>query len=255
MQLLDNIKQYASERPNQIAIQNDNCRKSVLTYEELDRFSDMLAEYINKNVPQDKTPIIVYGNKNPYMVVSFLACVKAAHPYCPIDTSVPKERVGAIIEMIQPHMILATEVLDANFLQILPLEEVMEICKSKNSKNNIVPRIHDEDTFYILFTSGSSGEPKGVKITAECIDRFLQWSEAMVMPYQCDNFVFLNQSPFSFDLSVMDVYTSLYTGGMLYIIDDTIQANFKHMLQALEKSKAVIWVSTPSLADMCLMMV
>lgn len=253
MQLLDKIKQYANEKPKQIAVQNVTCQKKVLTYEELNYFSDVLAEYINKNVPQDKSPIIVYGNKNPYMLVIFLACAKSAHPYCPIDTSMPKERVMAIIEMIQPHRILATEVLDVDFLPILSLEEITEICAVKNSKNDIALRIHDDDLFYILFTSGSTGKPKGVEITAGCIDRFLQWSESMVRPYQCGDFVFLNQSPFSFDLSVMDVYTSLYTGGTLHIIDDTIQANFKHMLQALGKSDAVIWVSTPSLADMCLM--
>lgn len=252
MQLLENIKRYAQESPERIAVRNDSCQETILTYEALEHFSDMLAAYIYQNVPKDKSPIIVYGNKNPYMLVIFLACIKTAHPYCPIDTTTPQERMADMIEMIQPHIVFATEPLQNDFLQIIPLEEIVQICNEQKDKK-IASVIQGEDIFYILFTSGSTGKPKGVEITAGCIDRFLQWSEAMVRPYQDDDFIFLNQSPFSFDLSVMDVYTSLYTGGTLYIIDDTIQDKFKRVLQAMEQSGAVVWVSTPSLVDMCLM--
>lgn len=252
MQLLDHIKRYAKENPRRIAVRNDSCREAILTYEALEYFSDVLAAYIYQNVPKDRSPIIVYGNKNPYMLVIFLACAKTAHPYCPIDTSVPQQRALDIIETIKPQIVFATEPLQNDFLQIVPLEEIVQICNGQKDKE-IAPVIQGEDIFYILFTSGSTGKPKGVEITADCIDRFLQWSESMVQPYQGDNFIFLNQSPFSFDLSVMDVYTSLYTGGTLYIIDDAIQDKFKRVLQAMERSGAVVWVSTPSLADMCLM--
>lgn len=253
MQLLENIKQYAQECPKRIAVRNDSCREAVLTYEALERFSNVLAAYINQNVPKDKSPIIVYGNKNPYMLVIFLACMKAAHPYCPVDTSMPRERVRDIMETIQPHIVFAAESLQDDFFSVIPLEEIVRICNGEQDCGNIIPAIQGDDIFYILFTSGSTGKPKGVEITAGCIDRFLQWSESMVKPYQGDDFVFLNQSPFSFDLSVMDVYTSLFTGGTLYIIDDAIQDKFKRVLQAMEQSEVVVWVSTPSLADMCLM--
>lgn len=253
MQLLENIKQYAQESPKRIAVRNDSCQNAVLTYEELEHFSNVLATYINQTVPQDKSPIIVYGNKNPYMLVIFLSCVKTAHPYCPIDTSIPEERALDMMKTLQPQIVFATEPLQNDSVPIIQLEDIVRVCNGKKDDGGAIPLIQGGDPFYILFTSGSTGTPKGVEITADCIDHFLQWSESMVQPYQGDDFVFLNQSPFSFDLSVMDVYTSLYVGGTLYIIDDAIQDKFKRVLQAMEQSRAVIWVSTPSLADMCLM--
>ena len=63
---------------------------------------------------------------------------------------------------------------------------------------------------------------------------------------------FMNQAPFSFDLSVMDLYTSLVCGGTLYTMDKKMQSDYSEMLGFLEQSEIEIWVSTPSFADMCL---
>ena len=64
--------------------------------------------------------------------------------------------------------------------------------------------------------------------------------------------VFLNQAPFSFDLSVMDLYTCLAMGGTLYCLGKTVQSDYARLMQALGESHTSVWVSTPSFADMCL---
>lgn len=251
MKLLDQIRAHSINVPARTAIADYHGQS--FTYAQLEQYSDRIAGYLQERIPNDKSPIVVYGDKNPYMLVIFLACVKVAHPYCPLDTSVPQERALDVLESIEPHIVFATEPFQHEHWDFVPLEEIVRICSCEKSKNNVVCTLEDKDVFYILFTSGSTGKPKGVEITARCIDRFLQWSETLVQLYQGEDFIFLNQSPFSFDLSVMDIYTSLYMGGTLRIIDDGIQANFKRMLQALGQSDAVVWVSTPSLVDMCLM--
>ena len=102
-----------------------------------------------------------------------------------------------------------------------------------------------------FFTSGSTGEPKGVIITAGCLDAFLAWMLAE-HSFGEGREVFLNQAPFSFDLSVMDLYLSLATGGTLYSITRREVADFKSLYRSLDASGVTAWVSTPSFAQLCL---
>ena len=167
-----------------------------------------MAEYLYAAVPQDKTPIIVYGHKNPYMIVAFLACVKSGHPYCPIDISNPDVRTEKIINSVQPHVILSTESVSfSTDIPICTLDDIIHITRKKAIKVNYTVKM--EDVFYIIFTSGSTGNPKGVQITAECLDNFLEWSSTLGEGHlkQKRQLTYLNQAPFSFDLSVMDLYT------------------------------------------------
>lgn len=89
-----------------------------ITWQELDDLSGRLAATLHKNL-KSENPIIVYGHKDPYMLVCFLACVKAGRAYCPIDASVPLNRVEMIIEEVEPELVLSTELLPIEFEKLL----------------------------------------------------------------------------------------------------------------------------------------
>ena len=97
MNILKKIQEYACRRPEQIAIR---CGDSALTYGELWNYSDGLAAWFLQTQGDDRSPVAVYGHKDPWMLVCFLACVKAGRGYCPIDRSVPQTRVEMILQAV-----------------------------------------------------------------------------------------------------------------------------------------------------------
>ena len=254
MTILEKIKENASKRSGQfMMLEKTLDHTKSLTWKQLDDYSDYLAFWMNERL-ETKTPIIVYGHKNPMMIVCFLACVKTGRAYCPIDINVPAPRIEAIISEVNPEMILSTETLEIQSNRIIiGLNDLLRIVNEE--KERISPNlfVKPEDVFYIIFTSGSTGVPKGVQITRDCLDHFIQWAINLGNGVKDEKeYIFINQAPFSFDLSVMDLFLCLYTGGTLWALPKEIQSDMKQLYQSLQESKANVWVSTPSFADVCL---
>ncbi|AVQ40690.1 D-alanine--poly(phosphoribitol) ligase subunit 1 [Clostridium botulinum] len=249
MNFIEKLSIYA-EDPNKVA---QIYRESVMTYKELNEKSDALACYIIKKYGEDKTPILVYGHKQHEMIISFLACVKAGHPYIPIDSSLPQERLIDIIESSRVKMILSVGNLSVKFPD-LNVKTISEINKVFLQYRDQIPnpsfRVSKDDTYYIIYTSGSTGKPKGVQITLGCLESFIKWGLKLSKPKEKD--IFMNQAPFSFDLSVMDLYLSLASGSTLFSIDKDMISNLKELFEYLKGSNITTWVSTPSFAEMCL---
>lgn len=283
MDILKQIQECAKQYPQRIAFRR-GCEDAI-SYGELWDYSERLAAWLMEHADEDRTPMAVYGHKHPWMLVCFLACVKSGRAYCPIDISVPDARVEATLAALPSRYVLATEELcaDVGEKQVLGLDALRHILgdedgfwrgaeqkqtdsatgKEKIGFNtdgkeilHVIAEenwVHGNETYYIIFTSGSTGTPKGVQITADCLNYYLDWSTGLgSSPEAKQGQVFLNQAPFSFDLSVMDLYTSLASGGTLYCLEKTVQSDYRALLQGLAASKAQVWVSTPSFADVCL---
>ena len=212
-----------------------------------------MAAYLDSRLEGSKTPVVVYGHKDPYMLVCFLACVKSGRAYCPVDISVPAERIKDIIEVTKSPVILAVNPLPFNTSDVMDLNKIKDESHTHKTALSKDKYVGSDDIFYIIFTSGSTGKPKGVCITEDCLYNFVNWAVTLtnINPLNKKT-VFLNQAPFSFDLSVMDLFLSLYTGGTLFCLDKTTQTNPTALMSALQASNAEVWVSTPSFANLCL---
>lgn len=107
------------------------------------------------------------------------------------------------------------------------------------------------DNFYIIFTSGTTGAPKGVQISHDNLMSFVQW---VLADFGIKNGMhFLAQAPFSFDLSVFSLYPSLVSGGVLEPLEKATIQNFRELFSVLPQLNLNVWVSTPSFIDICLM--
>ena len=233
MNLIQRIDHWATAAPEAIAhLSGDN----TLTYGELRRRSDGLASYLTKRFSDDRRPIAVLGHREPEMLIAFLGAVKSGRPYVPIDIALPQTRIDQILA-------------SSNAALTLTPDQIRQFSTGE-LRGPTIP-VEKNDPFYILFTSGSTGEPKGVIITLACLEHFISWMLAE-QQFSKGAEVFLNQAPFSFDLSVMDLYCSLVTGGTLFSISRDLIENPKKLYRALASSGVTTWVSTPSFAQMCL---
>ncbi len=228
---IDNWGVVAPDRPAHIS------EGQILTYGELRAQSDVLAAWLENGLGDNRSPVAVKGHKESEMLVAFLGAVKSGRPYVPIDTSIPAQRAERIVTSAGAAVTLTPEL-------------VREALETPRAAVQLQP-VSGDDPYYIIFTSGSTGEPKGVVITLNCLTTFVTWTLGE-QKFPELNETFLNQAPFSFDLSVMDLYSSLASGGTLFSVTKEAIANSRELYRAFGGSGITTWVSTPSFAQMCL---
>ena len=229
------IDHWAAVAPDSIAHITGNRR---LTFRELRESSDSIAAFLLERFGKDRSPIAVLGHREPEMIIAFIGAVKSGRPYVPIDTTLPDERINAILRIAQPALVLTPD-------------SAAGICKQTKRSAEHRRDLGLDDPFYIIFTSGSTGEPKGIVIPLASLQHFLNWIVGE-QKFTNQREIFLNQAPFSFDLSVLDLYCSLRTGGTLFSISRDLIANPRLLYRALGASNITTWVSTPSFVEMCL---
>ena len=219
--------------------------KNYYTYKELYKYVCNLYNYLlEKNI--NKKPVVIYGSKDIYMKTAFLACSFAGMPYVPIDINIPRDRVNEIINQINPDIIIGDFENDKRTIDSNIIYTIMN-----NSDFQDINKIYmgPQDTYYIIFTSGTTGKPKGVEVTYSNLDNCVKWLKDIT---NAKNEIILNQANFSFDLSVADLYLSLATESEHFIINTSSMMDFTTIFSELKTSNATIAIMTPSFADLLL---
>lgn len=243
--VIKKIDEIATSDPDRIAY---DYLGQTNTYGDLKKRSDAWAYKIASLDIPDKAPIMIWGGQNFEMVASFLGCVKSGHAYIPIASYSNAERLTMIQDVSKSEVVLAIDELpdiDLNGVQVVKPDEVEDGNYDIDEKNFV----EDDDNFYIIFTSGTTGKPKGVQISHKNLLSFVNWELTdFDLP---ENPSFLAQAPYSFDLSVMSLYPALVAGGKLVVLPHDVTQNFAQLFATLPKLQFNVWVSTPSFAQMC----
>ena len=172
-------------------------------------------------------PIIVYLPKSIKALTCFLGAMYSGNPYVPVDAAIPMKRLQSIIaNMGKGHLITSPEL--AENLEQIDLMDVQmhmygQIAATPADEAACLEKVSlviDSDPIYIMYTSGSTGVPKGVTIPHRGIIDYAEWLEET---FQFDSATVLgNQSAFYFDNSTLDIYTMCKTGAEMVIIPEVL---------------------------------
>lgn len=226
----------------------------VHTYGDLKKDSDSLAAQIDRLGLPDKSPVVVFGGQEYEMLATFVALTKSGHAYIPIDSHSALERVAAIVEVAEPSLIIAINdfpLADVT-APIFSAEQVQTAFRDGASYELSHP-VQGDDNYYIIFTSGTTGKPKGVQISHNNLLSFTNWmitDKEFATPARPQ---MLAQPPYSFDLSVMYWAPTLALGGTLFALPSAVTQDFKQLFETILSLPIAIWTSTPSFADMALL--
>ena len=214
-----------------------------LTYQELNTRSNQLAAYLrSRNVDAD-VPIGIFMERSIAMVVGLLGILKAGGAYVPLDPAYPQERLAFMLSDTQVKLLLT----QAELISKLPTHSASVICVdtdwetiSQHNSTNPLQSSNPDNLAYVMYTSGSTGQPKGVSINHCGVVRLVKETNYVSLT---ESDVFLQLSPISFDAATFEIWGCLLNGGKLVIFPPHTPS-LDELAQIIQQDKVtMLWLT------------
>jgi amino acid adenylation domain-containing protein len=258
------VTAQADRRPEATAIV---CGEERLNYLELDRQSSQLARLLKERGCRGGDRVALLLPKAPAAIVAMLGALKADAIYVPLDLQSPAARLRRVVESCECRWVLsdgpATPLLDEMFGAPFPFAVsvgwMSDVAgqgahfRSEFSAEDFSSfpgeppdyRSRPEDPAHILFTSGSTGSPKGVVIPHANVNHFVDWARSYfgIGPDDRNS----GHSPMHFDLSTFDVYGTFAAGAELHMIPPDLNVVPQRLADIIRGAGLTQWFSVPSI--------
>ena len=248
--ILEYLEETAPRFPEKIAYADD---KFGMTFSEVYDAAGSIGTVL-ANAGVLKEPVAILMKKSPQMVSAFFGCVYASCMYVPLDDKMPEARIKLILETCgAKHIVLdkslyakkKDKLADMGFYGTIHIyEEMVQTPADRNLLEKIRTHSIDTDPIYLVFTSGSTGVPKGV---AACHRSVIDYVENLSAVLKFDeNTVFGNQSPFYFDACLKELYPTMMFGCTTYIIPKSLFMFPVRLVEFLNEKKinTICWVAS-----------
>jgi amino acid adenylation domain-containing protein len=266
MLLQDALRRQAQARPEATAIVDGAAH---ITYGALERATNRLARCLNAAGCRNGDRVGILAPKSIAAVSGILATLKAGGIFVPLDPACPPPRLLAMIRSCGCRLILAAGPVQAVLAKLLaervadepirvgwidpgdpPAEALVSFTALdwNDAPDSAVPcQRRSEDVAHILFTSGSTGAPKGVMITHANVLAFLDWALPHFGHVPSDRIS--SHPPLHFDLSTFDIFGTLSAGAGLYLIPPSLSLMPQSIAEAIRSMELTQWFSVPSLLN------
>ena len=199
--------------------------KHGLTFAEVFRYSRAIGSYLSREGFY-REPVVIYMKKSPEAVAAFYGAVYGRCFYVPFDEEMPEYRVSLILETLKPRLMICDAYTEKKLIKIgfsgrtLRFEDAVKTEIRDEKLAEIREASMDTDPIYIVFTSGSTGVPKGV---AACHRSVLDYVENLskVLGFNRET-VFGNQSPLYFDACLKELYPTMMFGATTYLVPKSL---------------------------------
>ncbi len=242
--ILEYLEKTVTEVPDKTAYTDG---KHGLTFAEVSKYSRAIGSYLAREGFY-REPVVIYMKKSPEAVAAFYGAVYGRCFYVPFDEEMPEYRVSLILETLKPRLMICDAYTEKKLAkvgfsgQVLRFEDAVKAEINDERLEEIRESSMDTDPLYIVFTSGSTGVPKGV---AACHRSVLDYVENLshVLGFNRET-VFGNQSPLYFDACLKELYPTMMFGATTYLVPKSLFMFPVKLVEYLNEYKinTVCWV-------------
>ena len=242
----DDFSITAHQFPNQVAIWSEN---ETITYKELNKRSSAFAYWLLDKHYAPHQRIAIMLPKSIEAVIAILGSLKAGNAYVPLGTSWPKRRTDSIFANGNLKVLVTqSEINEAN----TPVEKILSpdtdewriATNSDFDLTTAMPKVSQSDLAYILYTSGSTGIPKGVCVSHRAAYCFPAWAKTEFQVTHNERIASI--APFTFDLSTFDLFSGLAAGATIYLVPEKYKLLPSRLSRFFEEHLISIIYAVPS---------
>jgi amino acid adenylation domain-containing protein len=224
-----------------------------VTYRELNRRANQLAHHLRELGVGPEVLVGICVERSVEMVVGLLGILKVGGAYVPLDPDLPKERIAFLLNDAKVPLVLTQQSLEASLsrqeARLVRLDSDAEAI-GRHSTENPTGGVGSDQLAYVLYTSGSTGQPKGVQITHGSVVNFL--ASMGREPGLAAHDTLLAVTTLSFDIAGLEIFLPLTVGARLVLVPREVTQDGKRLTEKLVTSSATVMQATPATWQMLL---